>query len=91
MWVTPRPWKPPNTWTLVERIAGSGGGIPGAKDPTLAGIRLRVMAGNPCPQAGFWFTPARLDSRRHFAVGQIMPSLGGDYGTTIWQWDEEQD
>ncbi len=85
------PWhREPSTWTLVERIADSGGGIPGATDPAAAGIRLRVIAGNPCPQAGFWYTPARLDSRKRFGVGDNMPSLGGDYGITIWQWDEQQ-
>jgi hypothetical protein len=80
----------PTTWTLVERIADSGGGTPRATDSSAAGIRLRVIAGNPCPQAGFWCTPAKLDSRKRFAVGDNMPSVGGDYGITIWQWDEDQ-
>lgn len=38
-----------------------------------------------CPRAGFWFTPARLDSRRHFTQDEPMPDMGGDYGATIWQ------
>jgi hypothetical protein len=77
------------TWTLVERVADSGGGIPGADDPVLQGIRLRCEAGHPCPREGMWFTPAASD-KRHFKQGEIMPSVGGDYGTTIWQWDEQQ-
>lgn len=35
--------------------------------------------------------PARTTlSRRYFQTGDSMPSLGGDYGVTIWQWDENQ-
>jgi hypothetical protein len=78
------------TWTLVERIADSGGGTPGATDPIAAGIRLRAAAGETCPREGFWLTPAKTDSRRHFKAGEVMPSVGGDYGATIWQWDEQQ-
>lgn len=81
----------PTTWTLVERIADSGGGIPGDADPVKAGIRLRCEAGQACPRAGFWFTPARLPSRKHFGNGELMPDVGGPYGATIWQWDEQQD
>lgn len=77
----------PTTWTLVERIADSGGGIPGAADPIAAGIRLRVMQGNTCPRTGFWFTPANQNSRRRFAAGEVMPDLNSPYGATIWQWD----
>jgi len=80
----------PTTWTLVERIADSGGGIPGETDPIRAGIRIRVLGGQTCPQAGYYFTPAKTNSRRHFKQGEPMPSLGGDYGVTIWQWDEQQ-
>ena len=42
----------PTTWTLVERIADSGGGTPGADDPAQQGIRLRCEAGQPCPREG---------------------------------------
>lgn len=52
--------------------------------------RLHCPGGLPCPRAGFWFSPARPDSRRRFDAGETMPDLGGDYGTTIWQWDERQ-
>jgi hypothetical protein len=89
--VTPPDWeRRPTTWTLVERIANSGGGIPGAADPIRAGVRMRCLAGQPCPQAGYWFTPARCVSRRSFSTGESMPDVGGDYGVTIWQWDEAQ-
>jgi hypothetical protein len=89
--VTPPDWESrPTTWTLVERIAHSGGGIPGAPDPIIAGVRMRCLAGQPCPRAGRWFTPARSNSRRSFQTGDLMPDIGGDYGVTIWQWDEQQ-
>lgn len=78
-------------WTLVEHINTSGGGIPGADNPEVAGFRLRCEAGQPCPQAGFWFTPAQIGSRREFKAGEVMPEMGGDYGVTIWQWDQNQE
>ncbi len=53
-------------------------------------VSLRCDSGQPCPQTGYWRTPAQLDSRRHFTAGDVMPSLGGDYGATIWQWDDNQ-
>ncbi|HSD40071.1 MAG TPA: hypothetical protein VLC92_21405 [Rhodocyclaceae bacterium] len=52
--------------------------------------RLRCPAGQPCPQTGYWLTPAKSDLRRHFKQGEAMPDLGSDYGVTIWQWDEQQ-
>ncbi|UZD54993.1 PoNi-like cognate immunity protein [Caldimonas aquatica] len=53
--------------------------------------RLRCEAGQPCPREGWWFTPAKADSRRFFKQGEVMPAFGTDYGLTIWQWDERQD
>ena len=50
----------------------------------------RCEAGQLCPRDGFWFTPAQADSRRFFKAGEVMPSVGGDYGATIWQWDLNQ-
>lgn len=51
----------------------------------------RVEGGQPCPQTGFWETPAKLHSRSHFKQGDIMPVFDdSEYGYTIWQWSEEQ-
>jgi Domain of unknown function (DUF1911)/Domain of unknown function (DUF1910) len=55
-----------------------------------ADTRLRVEAGQPCPREGWWVTPAKTNSRRHFKHGELMPDVGGDYGATIWQWDDKQ-
>ena len=54
-------------------------------------MRLRVEGGKSCPQTGYWFTPAKANSRCHFKEGDIMPVYGSsDYGVTIWQWSPEQ-
>lgn len=52
---------------------------------------LRAVGGDPCPRSGFWFTPARQTSRRYFFQGEAMPVVVGDYGTTVWQWDADQE
>ena len=52
--------------------------------------RPNVPANQPCPEAGWWFTPAEPDSRRYFKQGETMPSVGGDYGQTFWQWSPDQ-
>ncbi|MGD7187617.1 hypothetical protein GO283_01657 [Ralstonia solanacearum] len=52
--------------------------------------RLRCEAGQPCPQAGWWLTPAKVNSRRYFKQDEVMPTIVSDYGSTIWQWDINQ-
>lgn len=52
--------------------------------------RTNVPAGQLCPESGWWFSPAKADSRRYFKQGDTMPSLGGDYGDTYWQWSPDQ-
>ena len=81
----------PCGWTLVERLSDRGGGVPGDPDPIRAGVRLRCEAGQACPRAGWWFTPAHASSRRQFRQGEPMPAFGSDYGITIWQWDGRQE
>ena len=80
-------------WYFVERVEGEyeDEDLHQADAQTSAQpLRLRVEAGQPCSKTGFWFTPARQNSRSHFEAGQTMPEVGGTYGTTIWQWDEQQ-
>jgi hypothetical protein len=78
----------PTIWTLVERVADESD-MPTA--PSLVTpIRLRVEGGESCPQTGYWFTPAQLNSRRHFKEEELMPVVSSDYGSTIWQWDPHQ-
>ncbi len=52
--------------------------------------RANVPAGSPCPESGWWFTPAQSGSRRYFKQGTVMPALGSDYGDTYWQWSPDQ-
>jgi hypothetical protein len=82
----------PTVWTLVERVADSGGGTGcGPQGESGSGKRRpNVPANQPCPEAGWWFTPAQANSRRYFKQGETMPSVGGDYGDTFWQWSPDQ-
>ena len=64
----------------LEKIKSSAGRV---EDSAL---RLRCEAGQPCPREGEWETPAQANSRRRFKQGDVMPSVEGDYGQTIWQW-----
>lgn len=53
-------------------------------------LSLRCEGGETCPKAGYWLTPAKAGSRRYFAHGEVMPTVASDYGSTIWQWDNDQ-
>jgi tRNA:m(5)U-54 methyltransferase len=56
-----------------------------------AAAATRVPAGQPCPASGYWFTPAKEDSRAHFETGKLMPTFDiAKYGATIWQWSDDQ-
>jgi hypothetical protein len=78
----------PATWTLVERVADESN-VPTVHS-LVAPTRLRAEGGQICPQTGYWFTPAKMNSRRHFKEGEVMPVLGSNYDSTIWQWDPDQ-
>ena len=86
---TDRPCK----WYYVERVEGEYEDEPQATaTPAPAEQpRGRCKADQPCPLEGFWFTPAQTSSRRYFKSGELMPEIGGNYGATIWQWDQNQD
>ena len=81
----------PTTWTLVERVPEDVSASASDAAHATSGTRLRCEAGQPCPREGFWFTPAQVGSRRYFKASEAMPVAGGDYGATIWQWDQNQD
>jgi hypothetical protein len=83
---TSRPCK----WYFVEKVEGEYDDEEPTTSQAAAAVRLRVEAGQPCPRGGFWVTPAKTNSRRQFKAGEVMPDVGGDYGATIWQWDEQQ-
>jgi hypothetical protein len=76
------------TWYLVERVPDEQGDV--LSDAASAAQHIRVPAFETCPETGFYFTPAKVNSRRLFQQGDVMPSLGSEYGLTIWQWDSDQ-
>lgn len=84
---TSRPCK----WYFVEMVNGEFEDIEeDAPQSEVPQNRLRMDGGQPCPQAGYWFTPAQSKSRRYFNQGEPMPVFQSNYGLTIWQWDEDQ-
>ena len=93
----------PVTWRLIWKDTRYlDGTIPAEEGEYLAPVstnadreagqvsQSNVPAGQPCPEAGWWFTPAQASSRRYFKQGETMPSLGSDYGQTFWQWAPDQ-
>ncbi|PPE65843.1 Imm72 family immunity protein [Caldimonas caldifontis] len=91
-----KPW--PVTWRLIwkdERYLD--GTVPEEEaqylapaGPTADARPPSTPAGQPCPREGWWFTPAKANSRRHFKAGEVMPDFKSDYGATIWQWDGQE-
>lgn len=80
----------PCSWIFVEQIHGELENWAESTSKETPPGGPRISAGAACAQPGYYFTPAKLDSRRRFETGEIMPSVGGDYGVTIWQWDVNQ-
>lgn len=74
-------------WFLVERIMG---GAPIARPSLLDSHVSRIPAGLPCPESGYYFTPAKKDSRQRFVQHEIMPGFDSEYGLVIWQFDVDQ-
>lgn len=62
-----------------------------ATEPAPLPIHARVEAGMPCPHDGYYFTPAKSDSRKLFKRGELMPEIGNEGWATIWQWDMNQE
>lgn len=53
--------------------------------------RRSVRGGSPCPEAGWWQTPAKAGSRRYFEAGEIMPVFAGSsWGETNWVWSADE-
>ena len=81
-------------WILIERVPGEFVDDPLADllQDQVTGNRVeRVPAGNPCPRAGWWYTPAKIDSRRLFKEGDVFPTIErSDYGETLWIWSPDQ-
>lgn len=80
------------TWIKVERVSGQTVTDGTANLLAEQGTRPEhVSAGKPCPHTGWWFTPAKANSRRHFNQGDVFPAIDGSaYGDTYWQWSPDQ-
>ena len=78
----------PSEWRAAQRALNPG--IHWRSVDANAPIQS-VIAPAHCPRSGFWFTAAQAGSRRYFKAQETMPSVGGDYGSTLWQWDRNQD
>ena len=83
----------PATWTLVRRIEGQFIDVPpqGFYPTEIPPTATRVEANQPCPQSGYWYTPAKAHSRAYFNKADLMPDYpASSYGATIWYWDMNQ-
>jgi hypothetical protein len=79
-------------WTLVERVADSGGPIPGQepwrKDRV---IQDRVEGGEVCPRTGYWWSPADKSGTQLFKQGETFPIITSkEYGQSYWLWGGEE-
>lgn len=77
----------PCVWTLVEIDDTVSLMSPKSLIPQSS---HRVHGGSSCPETGYYFTPAKANSRRRFNEGEKMPDFSTDYGACIWQWDSSQ-
>lgn len=80
----------PCKWYFVEMIDGEYEPATDVGTPSSL-PQQRVPAGELCPRSGWWHTPARQQSRRHFARGDVFPLIeGSDFGATFWLWSSDQ-
>lgn len=82
--------KRPSEWYLVEPIEGEFEKLIDLDIVETVENGPRIAGGEKCVEPGFYFAPARPDSRRYFSRGDTAPSFDTQYGTTIWQWDMQQ-
>lgn len=82
-------WRPTG-WTLIERVPGETIPFEEGLGP-IESRPQRVPAGQKCPRAGWWYTPAKPGPRRFFSEGDLFPRIeDSDYGDTFWIWSPEQ-
>jgi hypothetical protein len=82
---------PLSTWYFVEIVPNkSHSSDIDWNEGNASTTPARVLGGDVCTTGGYYFSPARVDSRRYFSAGEKMPIFTSDYGATIWQWDSNQ-
>jgi hypothetical protein len=76
---------------LVAWARDNADRFPNGGPDTTVNSGSNVPAGQPCPESGWWFTPAKTGSRRYFRQGDLFPDYpGSDYGSTFWQRSPDQ-
>jgi hypothetical protein len=81
----------PSKWYFVEIIPDEYEDVELLNSACgLEKFEIRLAGGEVCQSAGFYFTPSRANSRRHFKAGETVPEYSTEYGKTIWQWDPNQ-
>ncbi|WP_448134974.1 PoNe immunity protein domain-containing protein [Stenotrophomonas rhizophila] len=72
---------------LADFARSHAAGVTGREEATPG----RVAGDEPVPRSGWWYTPAKVDSRRYFKQGEVFPQIvNSDYGDTFWIWDRDQ-
>lgn len=75
---------------LADYASQEASATPNDHQPT-APDAVRIEANKTCPQTGYWYTPAKQNSRALFKQGDVMPDFpDSSYGATIWYWDQNQ-
>jgi hypothetical protein len=82
--------KRPSEWYLVEPIDGEFEKLADIDIVENVVKGAKITGGEKCIEPGFYFAPAKPDSRRYFYKGDTTPEFDTQYGSTIWQWDKEQ-
>jgi hypothetical protein len=86
--------KKDSEWYLVEPIEGQFDrlcDLESLEQDQTIDAGPRIEGGEECSKPGFYFSPARPNSRRYLAAGEIAPALDTEYGRTFWQWDPNQE
>jgi hypothetical protein len=79
-------------WVLVDIVPGEFEELTSLslEDESRPTNRPAIAGGTPCPETGFYFSPAAPGSRKRFSIGDTLPLLPSTYGVTYWQWDDWQ-
>lgn len=79
-------------WVLVDIVPGEFEDLASLSldDEPQTVDRPAIPGGAPCPETGFYFSPAAPDSRRLYNIGDPFPSLTSQYGIAYWQWSDKQ-
>jgi hypothetical protein len=83
----------PCRWALVDIVPNQFEVVNLSTEPESAqrAMPSRVASGTRFVEAGYYFAPATLGSRRFFSAGETAPGFNSSYGQTFWQWEENQE